>query len=157
MSDNSGLDDLLAQEGAAQQENEHRYYPYHEFEDTAWEWFKELEERFPVSIDCEFIEVSTRMSKYTAKTYYREEGAVCFIRFSKYWVENSPEWRLKQTLLHEMVHLYTYQMGWKEISDSSIMFKWLCGQVGATVNQISQHSEKWEFLAEPFLDEELRK
>jgi len=156
MSKDSGLNDLLEEHGGITQENQYRYYPYHEFEDTLWEWFEELENRFPIELRCSFIEISTRMSRIYAKAYYRDHGETIFIRFSKSYIEENPDWRIRQTLLHEMVHLYTYQIGFhEEISDGSVIFKWLCGQVGANVNQVRQNSQKWKELAEPFLDKEL--
>jgi len=151
----TGLDDLLEEEiGGVPENHPCRTYPYHEFEDKAWNWFEELNNKFPVDIKCDFIEVSPNMnSSWRAKACYRNNGQHQFIRFAKYYVESSEDWTLKRTLLHEMVHLYTYQQGHRDIGDGSIIFKWLCGAVGCEVNQINNTSPEWIDLAEPFIED----
>lgn len=154
MSDeNSGLDELMENVvGGTIENHPYRTFPYNEFEDTAWEWFEEFNHKFPVDIECDFIAVSTRMENYNARAYYRDSGKYQFIRFSSVYIETADRWELRRTLLHEMVHLYTYQQGHHDVSDSSVIFKWLCGAVGAEVNQIHNESPEWIDLAEPFIE-----
>lgn len=153
MSDDSNLRQMLDEHGATNTSHPHRNYPYNDFEDDSWEWFDELEERFPEEIKCDFIEVSPNITKYNARAYYRENGRYTYIRFSKHYVENYTDKELKETLLHEMVHLYTYQKGYFNISDGSHLFKWLCGSVGAKINQVGKHEEKWRDLARPLVED----
>lgn len=154
MSDESGLKDLLKDAaGGTREDHPHRHYPYHEFEDKAWEWFNEYEKRFPTDVECDFIEVSTKMTSHHAKAYYRDGGKHQFIRFSKSYVERANDWKLSRTLLHEMVHLYCYTHGHKDVSDGSHIFKWLCGAVGAPINPVRYESPEWIDLAEGFITE----
>jgi len=134
---------------------QHRYRSYkpHEKDKLLYELFDELEERFPEEVRCDFIEVSTRMDRCRAKAYYRDGGTHLFIRFSDWYVEKESRKELKDTMLHEMVHLWCFQKGFKKVSDGSPMFKWLCGQVGTKINQVPKSSHKWEILAEPFVEE----
>lgn len=146
----TGLDDLLEEEvGGTTEDHPYRTYPYHEFEDTAWEWFDILEKKFPCDIQCDFIEVSPQMnSSVRAKASYRDGGKYQFIRYAKYYVQTGDDWELRRTLLHEMVHLYCYQRGHTDISDGSPIFKWLCGAVGCHINEVSVESPEWIDLAE---------
>lgn len=148
-----GLKDLEGIEnGSAATTNPYRAYPHTDWEDTLNEWFTELEQRFPEPIQCDFIEVSTRIKKYNAKAYYRQHPTSQYIRFSEKYLNSSTDERIRMTLLHEMVHLYTYQNGFNRVSDGSHIFKWLCGAVGAPINQVWVKSDKWKDLADPFIE-----
>jgi len=147
----SGLDDLLTDEiGGTVENHPYRTYPYNEFEDTAWEWFEKFEDRFPCEIQCDFIEVSPNIESARAKACYRDGGEYQFIRFAKWYVVHSDDWALSRTLMHEMMHLYCYQRGHHNISDSSPIFKWLCGAVGCHINEVDVTSPEWIDLAEEF-------
>lgn len=149
-----GLQDVVEEQGGVVSDNPYRTYPKHEYEDILWEWFDELEDRFPCDIECDFIEVSPNITSYHAKAFYRRGPRSVFIRFSKNYIERSSDEKIKLTLLHEMVHLYTYQKGFNgDVRDHSPIFKWLCGQVGTTINSVPTRSSEWERLAEPFIDD----
>lgn len=136
-----------------------RAYPDHPEDETHYEWFDEFQDRFPEEIECDFIEVSTGIEKYNAKSYKEHEDSHRerdqYIRIAEHFLD-SPTWRRRQTLLHEMVHLYCYQNDHIDVSDGSHIFKWLCGQVGCVINQVNTNSERWEDLAEPFIDEDMK-
>lgn len=147
-----GLKDVVDQKGGRTDSTNHRAYPYDEREEKLWEWFDELEERFPEDIECEFIEVSPRLERCHAKAYLKPDGTQ-YIRMADDYLRATRDWKVKRTLLHEMVHLYTYQKGHSDISDGSHLFKWLCGAVGAHINQVSENGDQWRDLAEPFAQE----
>ena len=132
-------------------------YPNHEIEEQLWEWFEELEERFPQEIRCDFIEVSPELESCDAQAYWRERDGESYqyVRFAEHHID-SPDWRLRQTLIHEMAHLYCYQNGFKELSDSSPTFKWLCGRIGAPINSVQGSSGEWLQLMEPMIDDQTR-
>jgi predicted SprT family Zn-dependent metalloprotease len=158
-----GLTDLIDESTEPGQSNQepdidtkhHRkraYNPHHKEEDL-WEMFEELQEKFPEEIKCDFIEVSGKMKNYNAKAY--DDYGTQYLRFAKWFVESSSDERIKETMLHEMVHLYTYQKGYAgEVSDGSHIFKWLCGAVGAKINQVHMSERKWKDMAEPFRKED---
>lgn len=130
-------------------------YGTHEMDESIETWFDEFESRFPEPIDCEFIEVSPEMSSTRGMAYWRQrEGEeYYYIRLAEHAVEGR-EWRARQTLLHEMVHIYCFQNDWKNISDGSTTFKWLCGAVNASVNQVGTTSREWKQLMEPMIPTE---
>lgn len=150
-----GLSSLLDEETGETKRHPDRAYSPHPIEDELWDVFREYEERFPEEIECDFIEVSPKMTKHQAKAYYDHQKGIRYIRVSKDYLEKTDHHRLRDTMLHEMVHLYTYQKGYAgDTSDGSHMFKWLCGAVGAPINQVREHSDEWQDMAEPFLDGE---
>lgn len=152
----SGLKELIEENGGVVTGNPYRTYPKHEYEDKLWRWFHELEERFPCEIECDFIAVSPQITSYHAKAYWRTNPSSQFIRVAEWFVDSKDDERIKLTLLHEMVHLYTYQKGFaRNVTDSSVIFKWLCGQVGTTVNAISTGSSEWQQLAVPFIEQQM--
>lgn len=156
-----GLDNLVNEKGGTGSGNRFRAYPYHEFEDQCWEWFNEFQERFPIEIEADFIEISDQITKVNARAYWRirDNEYYQFIRLSEKFINNAQTWRIKQCILHEMVHLYFYQLGYrnddKKVTDGSTIFKWVCGAVGAKVNQIPVYTQEWQKCAEPFIDDSL--
>lgn len=129
------------------------FWPPHEKDKMLQEMLDDLQDEFPEEIRCDFIEVSRGMERCSAKAYYREGGKSIYIRFADWYVESRDEEKIRKTMLHEMVHLYIYQKGYSSISDGSDMFKWICGQVGAGINQVSRDTPRWNDLAKPFLEE----
>jgi len=145
---------MIEEEGGVATGNPYRTYPKLEFEDTLWKWFNQFEDAFPCEVRCDFIEISPNISSYRAKAFWRQDPNSQFIRVSEEYIERADNRTIKRTMLHEMVHLYTFQKGFEhEITDSSPMFKWLCGQVGTHINSVNTMSMKWQELAEPFLFE----
>jgi hypothetical protein len=132
--------------------HERRAYPNHEYDDKLYEWFDELNERFPVELEVAFIEVSTQITSYNAKAY-REPDGTRYIRMAEHFVENKDDSVIKDTLLHEMVHIYFYQLGHKDISDSSHLFSWVCGRVGTNINYRYDNRGGWEDCILPFREE----
>jgi len=131
----------------------YRTYPHSKWEDKLNEWFDDLEQKFPEEIKCDFIEVSSRIKRANAKAFYRDGGKYTFLRFSQSYLECEQDDRIKMTLLHEMVHLYTYQHDKYQISDSSAAFKWLCGRVGAPINQVSTDGDTWNEIMQPMIED----
>lgn len=149
-----GMDELIEAEGGLVEEHHYRAYPKHDYEDKLWRWFNELEERFPCEVECDFIEVSPRMTKYNAKAYWRTDPQSQFIRVAKFYIDEEPDENIRETILHEMVHLYTYQEGFaNSVNDASRIFTWICGQVGVKINQVPTRSAEWRHLAEPFIED----
>lgn len=145
------LKDLVKESGGVAESHHYRHYPKHDMEDQLWDWFHELEERFPEEVECDFIEVSPEISSHNALAYHKKDGSQ-FIRIKESLVEHADDWSIKRTLLHEMVHMYCYQKGHHDVSDSSHLFAWLCGAVGCEINQVSALEGSWEDLAAGFMD-----
>lgn len=131
--------------------SEHRAYNGHPKEDQLEEWKDELQERFPVDLDIEFIEVSPKMSKHYGKAYYR--GDTAFIRISQDYIESNEDRKVKLTLLHEMCHVYFYQMGYKETNHDKY-FRWVVGRVMASMTSMTIDNKKWQKTIEPFFEME---
>jgi len=149
-----GIHDLEGVPDEGISNKRYRTYPHTEWEDTLNEWFDGFQDKFPEEIKCDFIEVSPRITRAHAKAFYKDHGRHTFIRFSKDYLDRAEEKRIKMTLLHEMVHLYTYQHDRYEVNDSSHVFKWLCGRVGAPINQIPVKSNGvWGEMMEPMLED----
>lgn len=151
-----GVEDLIP-ERIPDKGAQFKTYGYHPKEDVLYDWADELQERFPEEVRIDFIEVSPEIESYRAKAYWRPRGGELyqFIRFAQFYVEDAPDWRIYRTLLHEMVHLYTYQKGYSEdVGDTTPIFTWLCGRVGTHINRYPDNMEMWQELAEPFLEKE---
>lgn len=148
-----GFEEFIENTNTGENRHGYRSYPDHKLDDELYEMFNDLNSRFPVDVEVDFIEVSTRIENYAAKAYYRDGGDAIFIRFSENYIDSAPEAEIRNVMLHEMVHIYTYQMGHKGVGDGSHIFKWLCGAVGTTINQVPTESDKWEDLALPFVKE----
>lgn len=142
-----GLDDFASPNSTSG----HRAYTGHPKEEQLEEWEDELNERFPIDLDIEFIEVSPKMSKHQGKAFYRSN--VNFIRISKQHIENDSDRKVKLTLLHEMCHVYFYQMGYKDTGHDKY-FRWVVGRVMADMTNISIDAKKWQDTIEPFYEME---
>lgn len=129
----------------------HRAYNKHPKEDQLEEWKEELQSRFPVNLDIEFIEVSPKMSKHYGMAYYR--GNTTFIRISQHFIENYSDRKVKMTLLHEMCHVYFYQMGYKDAKHDKY-FRWVVGRVMASMTGMTTDNKKWQETIEPFFEME---
>ena len=130
-----------------------RSFGQHEMEDQLNEWADQFQERFPEEVRIDFIEVSPQMTKCNGKAYSRKRDGerYQYIRIAEGRLSDSEE-DLKLTLLHEMVHLYTYQKGYTNITERDPVFTWLLGRVGANVSRVGTYEDKWKDLAEPMLD-----
>jgi predicted SprT family Zn-dependent metalloprotease len=86
--------------------------------------------------------------------YWRERDGeyTQFMRVGEHYTEVDDE-TLRRTVLHEMIHLFCYQKGYRDLSERSVMFTWLLGRLGASVSGIDQDNKKWQDLAKPFLDD----
>lgn len=151
-----GLDELIDDEGTAKNLAQFRRYGSHEEDDRIWGIIEEMQERFPVEIECDMVEVATDDVNYDAKAYYRVKGGTHYqyLRVKESCLHGDPVY-VRHIILHEMVHLYCYQMGHSEISDGSPMFKWLCGRVGCTLSQIEWNGMDWKDLADPMLESDM--
>lgn len=142
-----GLKDLV------EEENNHgkRQYPEHPREEEFLEWIDEFQDRFPEEVGVDFLEVSPRMTKTWGYAYYREDSQ--YIRLSEYLVKNCPDSTIKRVILHEMVHLYSHQIGYGELTERDPLFTWVLGRVGAHVSGYSPSGQEWNDVVEPFLEE----
>ena len=132
--------------------NNREMYSEHEYDEKLELMLENLEERFPVDLKIDFIEVSPRMSKTRAKAY-RRDGDTYYIRVSEEFIDASSDERIELTVLHEMCHVYAYVKGVSEINHNKF-FRWIVGRVGASMTHSSVYSREWIELIEPFLDEE---
>lgn len=135
-------------------EDRFQQYPTHPEDGRINKMIDELQEMFPEDVRVDFVEVSPRMTKTYAMAYWRERDGeyTQFMRIGEHYTEVSDTF-LRRTVLHEMVHLYCFQMGYKDVSDHDDMFTWILGRLGASVSKINQDSQMWQDLAEPFLDD----
>lgn len=150
-----GLDELV-DSTSTKNLSRYRRYGSHEKDDYIWEIIESHQHRFPQEIECDLVEVATSNPNYDAKAYTRGSGddRVQYLRVAERCFSMKDS-KLRSIILHEMVHLYCYQNGRPDISDGSTMFKWLCGQVGCTVNQIQYGGREWVSLLDPFLEDDI--
>lgn len=142
-----GLDDFQSKK-----EKGYKQYGYHEYNEWLENLVKQFQEKFPIELDIEFVEVSPQMNKCNAKAY-RRDGDTYYIRVSESFINRSTHREIKFTLLHEMVHVYFYQMGYSDTNHDKY-FRWVAGRVGADMTGMSIRDKKWEGCIEPFLGEE---
>jgi predicted SprT family Zn-dependent metalloprotease len=141
-----GLEDFNGSGG-----NDYKQYGHHEYNEKLENWMEEFQDRFPIELQIEFVEVSTQMSKHAAKAYQRDSDTY-YIRVSETYIDRSSDRPIKFTLLHEMVHIYFWQKGYKKTNHDKY-FRWVAGRVGADMTRITIDNEKWKDCIEPFLGE----
>lgn len=143
-----GLQDLNGMDNHGQ----NRAYNKHPEEEKFQDWLEELDSRFPDEIECAFVEISPRMTKYCAKAYYDREKNENYIRIAEKTVENQPEWYQKLVLLHEMVHIWFEQNGYGDVNDSDAIFNWVLGYVGADVSGTGPGHDYYENIIHRFFN-----
>jgi hypothetical protein len=121
----------------------------------------ELRELFPVELEMDFIEVSPAMEGLNGWAYWRRDNGEVyqFIRVSEHLVDHGG-YRLRSVILHEMVHILFYNMGYREgnphkpdVSDGHPAFHWVLGAVGANISQVNTKSDVWQEVCEMFIEE----
>jgi len=132
--------------------NQYRAYDSHEYDDRLNQWEDEFEDRFPVRLNIEFIEVSPNMTKTWGKATYKPDGT-CYIRMSEDFLYNHTDEQIKMTLLHEMCHVYFYRKGYKDTNHNKF-FRWVVGRVKGDLTHTSFKNQQWKDCIEPFLDME---
>jgi len=142
-----GLEDFKATKNQG-----YRRYGSHKYDKKLERWVEEFQHRFPVELDIEFVEVSPNLSKHSAKAY-RREGTIYFIRMSEFYMDNYSDKSCRLTLLHEMVHVYFYQMGYSDTNHDKY-FRWVLGRVGGSIRGVGISNPKWQQCVRPFLEEE---
>jgi len=130
--------------------NRYKTYGSHDYDEELEQMIEEFQDRFPIELKIEFIEVSPRMEKHQAMAYRR--GSSYYIRVSESFINRSDYERISRTVLHEMVHVYLYQMGY-EGSNHDKYFRWIVGRVGASMTHASINDAKWQDCIEPFIKE----
>lgn len=135
-------------------ENRFQQYPSHPDDGRINRMIEELQQLFPEEVRIDFVEVSPRMTKTHAMAYWRKRDGeyTQFMRVGEHYTDVDDE-ELRRTVLHEMVHLFCYQNGYTDLSERSVIFTWLLGQLGASLSGIPESSQKWKDLAKPFLDD----
>lgn len=142
-----GLNDLIDESNqTSEAERQYRSFSYHKYEERVEEWVDELQSEFPEEVQVDFVEISTRMRKSSAKAYWRGEHQ--YLRVAEWSVEKYDDEYLKEIVLHEMVHLYFRQIGKGEVDDNSRLFNWVLGQVGADLSGTSPGHWKHDIMEE---------
>lgn len=142
------LDDFIEN---ASNKDKHQVYGSHEYDEKLEEIIEEYQQRFPVELKIEFVEVSSRMEKSYAKAYKREKNKY-YIRVSESFIERACKERIRRTILHEMVHVYFFQKGYSKHGHSKY-FRWVVGQVGGSLTNSTTNNEMWQNCIEPFIEE----
>ena len=132
--------------------DKHNVYQSHEKDEKLEQIIEEYQERFPVELRIQFIEVSPKMEKKNAMAYKRA-GKKYYIRVSESFIQRSTEEQLRRTVLHEMCHVYLYQQGLSDHGHGKY-FRWVVGRVGASMTHSTIHDVKWEKCIQPFIDED---
>lgn len=139
------LDDLFAD-----QESEAKRKYKDEDKEKLESIVEEYQRRFPEELDIDFIETSARMKSMHGKAYY-EPGGKMYIRISEDFMHSVPIDRLKMVVLHEMVHIYLYQKGYKDENHSKY-FRWILGRVGGSFTYENIPNKKWNDCIKPFIE-----
>jgi len=129
----------------------HRVYGSHEYDEQIEKAVDKYRDRFPIDLEIEFTEISSRMSKCFAKAY--KKGSKYYIRVSEDFIDKSGQKEVELTVLHEMVHVYLYQKGFPQ-HDHDKYFRWILGRVGGSMTGMTIHEYKWQECIEPFLEME---
>lgn len=127
----------------------YKKYSKHEKEDDLVEWMEEFEDRFPTPVMVDFIEVSPEMENNLGLAYTKP-GAQ-YIRIAEYAIDEYNDNFIKMVVLHEMVHVWFYQMGYTDITERDPVFTWVLGQVGADLSGYSPPDGFYN-IAEMFLE-----
>lgn len=144
------LDDFAKEQDAGLK---YKKYNYTELDEKLENIADSLKDRFPKDFRLDFIEASPALEKHGGKAYYRIDNSRkhYYIRIQKRMIESDHK-RLKFLVLHELVHIYLYNLGYNDISDGDPLFHWVLGAVGASVNHISVGGDKWNDICQPFID-----
>lgn len=130
-------------------------YSYDEREEDIWDWIEEFQDKFPEEVKCDLVEVAPRDVSYHAQAYWRKRGDTHYqyLRVSETAFDDG-EWFARSVVLHEMCHLYMYQIGMRDVTERSPMFSWLLGRVGAHVSGMRTEGDQWQEM-ERFLPDDL--
>jgi predicted SprT family Zn-dependent metalloprotease len=142
-----GLEDFKSES-----DSHYKQYGYHEYNEKLEKWADEMEERFPIDLNIEFVEVSPQMNQ-TRGMAYRRDNSTYYIRLAEWFVGIKSDERIKLTLLHEMVHVYFYRQGYSDTHHDKY-FRWVVGRVGASMTNMAITDRKWQQCIEPFLEME---
>ena len=142
-----GIDDFITEK-----QDRHKVYQSHDKDEKLEQIIDEYQERFPVELRVDFVEVSPRMERCNAKAYKRA-GKKYYIRVSENYIERATEEELRRTVLHEMVHVYLYQKGYSDHGHDKY-FRWVLGRVGGSMTGSTIHDMNWEKCIEPFIEED---
>lgn len=144
-----GLEDFSTGSGS-----NYEKYGNHEYDSKLGTWADEMQQRFPIDLNIEFVEVSPQMTKTRGMAYKRNANEY-YIRISERFIHNHSDERVKLTLLHEMVHVYFYQQGFSDTKHDKY-FRWVVGRVGASMTHMTLDDKKWEECIEPFIEDDER-
>lgn len=142
-----GIDDFITEK-----QDRHKVYKTHDKDEKLEQLIEKFQDRFPVELRIDFVEVSPRMERHSAKAYKRA-GKKYYIRVSEEYLERATDEELKRTIIHEMVHIYLYQRGYDDHGHGKY-FRWILGRVGGSMTRSSIHDTKWEKCIEPFIEED---
>lgn len=140
-----GLDEFKSE-----QKSQYRAYSEHEHNEKLQDIVDQYQKRFPIDLRIQFIEVSSRMTKHAAMAYKRD-GKKYYIRVSENFIERSNDEQLHRTVIHEMVHVYMYQIG-MDNENHGKYFRWVLGRVGGSFTGETIHNTKWEKCVQPFIE-----
>lgn len=142
-----GLDDFNSSSGSG-----YEHYGHHEYNDKLEQWAEDMQERFPIDLNIDFVEVSPQMESKRGMAYRRDYDTY-YIRISENFIKFSSDERIKLTLLHEMVHVYFYQQGYSDVNHNKY-FRWVVGNVEASMTNMDITDKKWKDCIEPFMEME---
>jgi len=147
-----GLDDFTTN---ATTESLYKSYNLEELDERLEEIVENHQDRFPYEVRVDFIEASPELKSHAGKAYYRNkgDGVHRYIRI-KEWVARQDNMYTVRVVLHEMVHIYFYQLGLTNISDGDKLFEWVCGRVMADISGVRENNNSFHQAIKPFLEEE---
>lgn len=147
-----GLDDFAEE---ATTTSEYKQYNLTELDNRLEEIVDNHQDRFPYEIRVDFIEASPELTKHAGKAYYKDDGNKRhqYIRI-KESIARDDDMQTVRIVLHEMVHVYFYQLGLKDISDGDKLFEWVCGRVMADISGVYEESNTFHQAIKPFLEDE---
>lgn len=150
-----GLDELI-DDGLQDANKGFRHFGPHKEDERVERILEEAQEEMPVNVEIDFIEVSTSMSRYLAKAYWRKRSGEhhYFIRVSEGLLRGSDE-GVKYTIKHELVHIWFYRQGYRGqtgVSEQDPLFTYALGVCEASPADRSRTSDVWKDCIEPLLE-----
>jgi len=111
-----------------------------------------VQNRFPEPIQVDGIHVVDELDGYYAKAVETTRAGIK-TRFivTEIGLIHSEEWLLDAIMAHEMTHIYFYQNGYPNVTDSDPLFEWVCGRVLAVQDKFNHNGHRFKELAVPFL------
>lgn len=155
LKDLEGLNDSVSSSGSTSRHSG-RYYPDHERQDELEEWLEECKEAFPVDIEVDFIEVSTKMTQRLAMSYWDHTRGDRdrYIRVSEWCMDKYDDWQIKSIIMHELCHAWLFQNGDRNITERDPIFTYILGATGSHLSGYMFSNNEFKKYCVPFIDKE---